>query len=69
VRTYGLFAANPFGWHDFGLSKAGDYMLPAGGKLWFAYRVLLHEGDARSARIADAFDRYGEHPAIDVTAG
>jgi len=69
VRTYGLFAANPFGWHDFGLSKPGDYTLPAGGKLWFGYRVILHEGDARSARIADAFERYGEPPAIDVTAG
>ncbi len=69
VRTYGLFAANPFGWHDFGLSKPGDYTLPAGGKLWFGYRVILHEGDAASARIADAFERYGEPPAIDVTAG
>jgi hypothetical protein len=69
VRTYGLFAANPFGWHDFGLSKPGDYRLHAGDKLWFAYRVILHEGDARSARIAAAFDRYSEPPGIDVTAG
>ena len=28
VRTYGLFAANPFGWHDFGLGKSGEYVLP-----------------------------------------
>ena len=69
MRTYGLLAANPFGWHDFGLSKPGDYRLHAGDKLWFAYRVILHEGDARSARIAAAFDRYREPPAIDVTAG
>jgi hypothetical protein len=69
VRTYGLFAANPFGWHDFGLSKPGDYTLPAGGRLWFGYRVILHEGDATSARIADAFECYGEPPTIDVTAG
>jgi hypothetical protein len=68
VRTYGLFAANPFGWHDFGLSKPGDYTLPAGNRLWFAYRVILHDGDASSARIADAFDRYSEPPTIDVTA-
>ncbi len=68
VRTYGLFAANPFGWHDFGLGKPGDYMLPAAGKLWFGYRVILHEGNAASARIADAFERYAEPPAIDVTA-
>ncbi len=69
VRTYGLFAANPFGWRDFGLSNPGDYTLPAGGRLWFGYRVILHEGDATSARIADAFERYGEPPTIDVTAG
>ncbi|MGO9809679.1 MAG: PmoA family protein [Isosphaeraceae bacterium] len=69
VRTYGLFAANPFGWHDFGLSKPGDYTLPAGGRLWFGYRVILHEGDATLARIADAFERYGEPPTIEVTAG
>jgi len=69
VRTYGLFAANPFGWHDFGSSKPGDYTLPDGGKLWFGYRVILHEGDATSARIAEAFESYGEAPAIDVTAG
>ena len=25
VRTYGLFAANPFGWHDFGKPERGDY--------------------------------------------
>ena len=30
VRTYGLFAANPFGWHDFGRSDKGDYMVPGG---------------------------------------
>ena len=62
VRTYGLFAANPFGWHDFGLSKSGDYTLPADAELRFGYRVILHEGDAGSARIADAFDRYAEPP-------
>ena len=69
VRTYGLFAANPFGWHDFGMSKPGDHTLPAGNKLWFGYRVILHEGDASSARIADAFDRYSEPPTIEVTGG
>ena len=28
VRMYGLFAANPFGWHDFGRKKSGRYILP-----------------------------------------
>ena len=30
VRDYGLFAANPFGWHDFGQKTSGEYTLPAG---------------------------------------
>ncbi len=67
VRTYGLFAANPFGWHDFGMNHPGDYTLPAGEKLVFAYRVILHEGDASSARIADTFDRYAHPLKIVVT--
>src|SRR6266536_6018548 len=40
VRDYGLFAANPFGLHDFDASqppKAGDYTLPAGGTVTFRY--------------------------------
>ena len=28
VRDYGLFAANPFGWHDFGMKKSGEYTDP-----------------------------------------
>ncbi len=66
VRTYGLFAANPFGWHDFGLGKAGDYTLPAGQSLTFSYRVILHEGDAAAAQIASAYDQFKEPPIIEV---
>lgn len=66
VRTYGLFAANPFGWHDFGLNKSGAYTLPAGKSLRFAYRVILHEGDTASAHIADAFKSYVEPPTVEV---
>ena len=45
VRTYGLFAANPFGWQDFGLGRSGEHTLPAGESIRFGYRVILHEGD------------------------
>ena len=62
VRTYGLFAANPFGWHDFGLGKSGEYTLNAGQDLWFGYRVILHEGVTAEAHVADAFAGY-QHPA------
>ncbi len=67
VRTYGLFAANPFGWHDFGIKEPGRYVLPAGGSLRFAYRVILHEGDTASAHLADAFQAYSHLPKVEVT--
>ena len=67
VRTYGLFAANPFGWHDFGLGKSGEYVLQPGGTLWFGYRVILHAGETASARIPDAFDSYGHPPVVNVS--
>jgi hypothetical protein len=56
VRTYGLFAANPFGLADFtnGASK-GEHTLPAGESMKFHYRVLLHKGDEKQGRVAEAF--------------
>lgn len=60
VRTYGLFAANPFGWHDFERSAGtdGTYDLADGESIRFAYRVLFHLGDAESANVAGAFAAY-----------
>jgi len=66
VRDYGLFAANPFGWHDFGRKEAGTYTVPAGQSIRFGYRVILHEGDTASARLPDAFRGYAEPPTVDV---
>jgi hypothetical protein len=61
VRTYGLFAANPFGLHDFtaGASK-GEYTLPAGEKLKLRHRVLLHKGDEKQGRVAEAFAEFAK---------
>jgi hypothetical protein len=54
VRTYGLFAHNPFGVKDFVGQRTktesikqdpkhtGGYTLPAGQSLHFLYRVVLH---------------------------
>ena len=59
VRNYGLFAANPFGVHDFEKlqdDKAGQHILPKGESLTFRYRVLFHTGE----NIADAFKEYAE---------
>ena len=64
VRTYGLFAANPFGLHDFlhRDSPIGKYTLPPGKSLSLFYRVILHEGDEKTAKIAKAFAAYAKEP-------
>jgi hypothetical protein len=67
VRTYGLFAANPFGWHDFGKPERGDYTLPAGASIVFKYRVILHAGDTNAAHLAQAFSAYAKPPVVEIT--
>ena len=47
VRTYGLFAANPFGQHHFiGGEPTAGVTLEKGESLKLRYLVLLHEGNA-----------------------
>lgn len=60
VRDYGLFAANPFGVHDFEkkLPGAGDVRISAGRSLTFRYRFFLHEGDTESAKVAERYREY-----------
>jgi len=72
VRGYGLFAANPFGIHEFESGSqggdrtvpqgAGDHTLLRGESLTLRYRVLFHKGDSVEAKIADAFKEYAEMP-------
>src|SRR5581483_4008415 len=68
VRDYGLFAANPFGWHDFGMKQPGEYTLVTGGSIVFRYRVIFHKGDTAAAQIAEGFKAYAKPPTIDVAA-
>jgi hypothetical protein len=61
VRDYGLFAANPFGEHDFERlpdQHAGDLVLPAGQSVTFRYRFYLHEGDEQQAKVAEHYAEY-----------
>lgn len=53
VRDYGLFAANPFGVHDFEKKPkgAGDLVLKKGESLTFEYRFLLHRGEMEVAKL------------------
>jgi hypothetical protein len=66
VRTYGLFAANPFGWHDFGMKTSGDHTIPAGGSIHFGYRVILHVGDTASADLPAAYAAYAKPPTVEI---
>jgi hypothetical protein len=66
VRTYGLFAANPFGWKDFGKAERGDHTLPAGESIRFAYRVILHKGDTASLGVPAMFQAYAGKAALEV---
>lgn len=64
VRDYGLFAANPFGQHDFeGLKDkhAGDFKIAAGQSATFKYRVVIHEGDEVAARLAERFEEFAKN--------
>jgi len=62
VRTYGLFAANPFGLHHFLRDRSIDasYTLKKDDKITFRYRVLFHLGDAKSADIAQQYEAYAK---------
>lgn len=61
VRDYGLFAANPFGQHDFEKLKdknAGNLTVPNGKSVTFRYRLYLHEGDERAGDVAAKYADY-----------
>ena len=61
VRDYGLFAANPFGRHDFEKlpdKTAGNLVVPAGGSVTFRYGVYMHEGDEQHGKVAARYETY-----------
>jgi hypothetical protein len=67
VRDYGLFAANPFGIHDFvpGTPKGtGDHLLKRGETLTFRYRLCLHKGRTDEANIAAHYQAFRYAPEV-----
>lgn len=62
VRDYGLFAANPFGQHDFEKKEkgVGDFKLPAGESVTFRYRFYFHEGTTEDADIEARYQEYAD---------
>lgn len=68
VRNYGMYTANPFGWHDFHGDPAvdGSHFLPQGASLWFHYRVYLHRGGTAAAGVADRYHDYANPPRVQL---
>lgn len=62
VRDYGLFAANPFGIHDFEKKPVGtgDMKVIAGKNITFKYRFVLHQGNTLDAGIAELWKEYSQ---------
>jgi len=60
VRTYGLFAANPFGVHNFEEkpSGTGDLTIKEGSSVTFRYRFYFHKGDEKQAKVAEYYREY-----------
>ena len=69
VRDYGLFAANPFGLHDFTKAEkgAGDFRIPAGEQATFSYRFYFHFGDTQAAGVAAAAHDFQKTPHLPST--
>lgn len=59
-RAYGLEAANPFGLHDFLANQFhdGDMTIEHGHPVHFQYRVVIHDGDTKSADVAALYKKY-----------
>lgn len=61
VRTYGLFAANPFGLKAFANNDPkvdGTVKLAKGETLTLRYRVLLHKGDEKTGKVDEYFQEF-----------
>ncbi|WP_425615209.1 PmoA family protein [Anatilimnocola sp. NA78] len=61
VRTYGLFAPNPFGLKSFAGGKGnvdGTHKLKKGESFDLKYRVYFHKGDDKEGKVAEAYAKF-----------
>ena len=60
ARGYGLLAANATGLREFSGDNTldGSITIPKGGQLGFRYRVVIHPGDAASAKVDTLWQEY-----------
>ena len=67
VRDYGLFAANPFGLHDFDKKNApnsGDLTVPENESVTFRYRLFFHKGTPDEANIPAVWQALSAPPLV-----
>lgn len=64
ARSYGLLAANPFGWREFSNdeSKDGSWTIPENQSLVFQYRVFIREGELAPDVLRQAYQAYAAEP-------
>ena len=64
ARSYGLLAANPFGWREFSKdhNKDGSWTIPEGKSLTCRYRVFIREGDVPADALRNAYAFYAAQP-------
>ena len=64
VRDYGLFAANPFGVHDFEKKEkgTGNLVIPAGQIATFHYRFYFHPGTTTEGNLPAEFEKWVKNP-------
>ena len=64
VRGYGLFAANPFGYHNFYPEKKnlreGEHTMKKGESVTFDYRVVFHRGTTEEAKIGEYYNAFAK---------
>jgi hypothetical protein len=61
VRTYGLFTANPFGLSQLKVQEeSAATTLKKGEKITLRHRFIFHDGDEKSAHIAEAYADYAK---------
>jgi len=68
VRNYGLMTANPIGLHDFtgDPENRWDLVIPEGQTMSWRYRVMIHDGDAIYAQVADRYHDFVNPPSVTV---
>jgi hypothetical protein len=68
VRNYGLMTANCIGLHDFtgDPSQRDDLVIPEGESRSWTWRIVVHDGDAQVAQLAERYQDFVHPPKVVV---